>query len=126
MAPNHEMIERIRAALLEGCKAPSGTSTPEITSAHGFDDEMVASVAWRAEKKGLVHRAKISHRVVRWFDTAERAAAYVTSSRRKPVIGPRTKAPWGHDAPMVIPPGVKVQRIPTPPAALWTNTHARW
>ena len=123
----------IRAALLEGAKRPEGVSCEEVSIATGEPFSRVSHTAMNLSYRNKdFFRAKISHKVVRWFDTPERALAYQAAHQKvRRIRTPeqefsRYRAQWSPDTPVVTPPGVEVQRIPTPPQPLWTNTHPRW
>ena len=80
-----------------------------------FSAKTVASRVLHLIHHGLLFRGKISHKKVRYFRTAEAAAAFVYSSDA--VAAPVTlRLTQRADAEVIIPPSVKVQRIPHAPS----------
>lgn len=96
------------AAILAASKGPNGC---DATKVPGLDHEYVKLRITKLCQLGQLHRAKLSHKVVRYFDTAERAAAYMVKN------GPeasrlRTKAEYERTArfkklQMITPDGIK-------------------
>lgn len=69
----------LTAAILEAVKRDQGLKTDEL---HGFDALKVSQRAcYMTDKLGSVFRAKLSHRIVRFFDTQERADAWVRNHK---------------------------------------------
>ena len=123
----------IRKALIEGSKRPEGVSCDEVALALGEPTARVSHTAMNLSyRNDSFFRAKVSHKVVRWFDTKERALEYQSKHQKiRRIRTPeqefsRRHAQWSPDAQPVIPAGIEIQRIPTPPQPLWTNTHPRW
>jgi hypothetical protein len=65
------------AAILAASKGPNGC---DATKVPGLDHEYVKLRITKLCQLGQLHRAKLSHKVVRYFDTAERAAAYMVKN----------------------------------------------
>lgn len=65
------------AAILAAAKGPNGC---DATKVRGLEDEahLVKLRITKMCAKGQLHRAKLSHKVVRYFDTPERAAEYIS------------------------------------------------
>ena len=114
--------------LLVLAKASVGFSTSEVS---GFTSKQVGPVAEALVVAGALHRAKVSHKVVRYFATAAQASAFVSGQTKKAAkttasVSPRTKATWAKDAPMNITADTKITVAPAPPTGIFrTNTHSR-
>ena len=93
-----------------------GFACQELTLAdRNFSAKVVGNRLVKLAHDGLLHRGKLSHRVVRFFRTAEAAAAWVYSNRAHAAPVTVKRLPTDPDAPIIIPPHVKVQRIPHAP-----------
>ncbi len=66
---------------------------------------------------GLLHRARINAKRVHYFTSAQRAGEWLLSGGGSATAAPVTvkRAPFKPDTPVIIPPHVKVQRIPHAP-----------
>jgi hypothetical protein len=119
--PKETLTQRVQDAL----KRPNGVGRSDD---FGARQNSVGSAIARLKLQGKAHIAKVGHKTVRWFDTPERAAAYVFNTPKPPkwgvTISGRPK--FDPDAPMVITPKTKYTVAPPPPRALYSNTHARW
>lgn len=118
-----------RALLLEMAQRPGGFGTAELTE---FDATRVGAVASAMVVKGLLYRAKMGHKSVRFFSTMEAAVEWEKGHMRrsKHTLAHRpTKAPWPKDAPATYPtnpdgsPAYKVTTAPPPVRSLRTNTY---
>jgi hypothetical protein len=65
------------AAILAASKGPNGC---DATKVPGLDHEYVKMRITKLCADGKLHRAKLGHKTVRYFDTAERAAAYMVKN----------------------------------------------
>jgi hypothetical protein len=128
----------LRAALCDMARRPAGFASSEIV--HGFTKDQVQQTASRMADAGVLHRAKLSYRSVRYFDTAERAkdceerASRYADAKAAPAVTVHRapgRAPWDQDAPIHFPtnadgsPAYRITRGPSPPERVFrTNTHA--
>lgn len=114
--------------LLRLAAAHGGFATSEVD---GHTSKQVGPVAEALVRAGKLHRAKISHRVIRYFASEAQASAFTSTSAAKPAkpavsVSPRTKATWAKDAPMNITADTKITVAPPPPVGIYkTNTHSR-
>lgn len=123
----------LRAHVMSLAARPGGVRVDEV---HGFDQRLVINSLARLAAAGKLHRAKLSHRHVRFFADAEARDAFVIRQRPAhfevqridPVTGrsggaarlppsraPALRAPWPADAPVVTPPGLQIQYGPSHP-----------
>ncbi len=121
-----------REICLESARRPGGVRAadlpmPRTTAASNFRKLMDA---------GLVFRAGV-HYEIRYFTSKERAQAFGVSvitamadlkCRRVRMTQKNrgTRAGWGPDDPARITSKTKVTIVPTPPQALYSNTHSRF
>ncbi len=113
------------AMVIEAAKRPGGMRLSDIDAHPGT----VGSAITRAINKGLVFRATISHRVVRYYGTKAEADHCVATTAKPKASG------WGvviharprfdHDAPMVITPNTKFTYAPIPVQPTHTNTYGQ-
>ena len=107
----------------------------------GYKFSQISSEAQRMRLAGRLFIGKTCNKNAKFFDSKAKADAYVAKLREpkpKKVSIPKARAHiriakpkyhragWLPSDPMIIPKGLKIQRAPTPPRALWTNTHSRW
>lgn len=128
-APNLRMLVKRLASRADGVCAA------EVT---GFRATQIRAAIWHLKQAGVLHAATLSHRVVRYFDDAARAAKYERLHRRAPAtptttLGKRNnpahkalRAWWPADAPMVITAETKITVAKMPELPLRTNTHSGW
>lgn len=112
---------------------PSGVCSAEVT---GFSATQVRAAIWHLMQAGALHRAKLAHKVVRYFTDAQLAAQYERLHRRAPAtpvtsMGQRNnpthkslRAWWPADAPMVITEHTKITVAKPLPQPIRTNTHS--
>lgn len=118
----------LQDALLGLAARSVGFSTSEVS---GFTPKQIGPAAESLVKAGRLFRAKLSHKVVRYFSTETMASAYLSGHLRPPValsvtLPRKSKAPWPKDAPMHITPETKFTIAPPPPSGYYkTNTHSR-
>ena len=67
-------MTNITTAIVQASQQPNGLDTTKLT---GYTARDAGYQVQKMCKEGQLHKAKLSHRVVRYFDTAERAAAYI-------------------------------------------------
>ena len=114
---------------------PDGVCVAEVT---GFSATQIRAAIWHLTQAGALHRARLAHKVVRYFTDAQRAAEYERLHRRAPAspattMGQRNnpthksmRAWWPEDAPMVITEKTKITRAKPLPQPTRTNTHTGW
>ena len=107
---------------------PIGMRADEIED---FNRSRVENQMARFARKGLLHRAKITHRNTRFFTSVKTRDAFVVSieAQRKEVERkytgervslakvkePQASAPWAADAPVIVPAGLRIQYGPSHP-----------
>ena len=95
-------------AIEAASKQPNGMDT---TKMKGFTVLEIAHMAQKLCAAGTLHRAKLSHKVVRYFDTPERAAAYLQKHGAysiKPKTPGRNASAFKAGEVAIVPDGVKV------------------
>jgi len=100
-------------AIMTAAKSPTGLRTDSLP---GWSSHRVGDMAGKLVRQGKLFKAKISHKVVRYFDT-EAAALALTSTKAAPVSIRKRLAPYSAWD------GIKceisedmIQRLPSPPA----------
>ena len=125
-----EQTEAIRAAVVSMGARAEGFRCREVENL-GFTQSAVTCVIARYLKSGLLHRARISHRVIVYFTDARAAMQREAEVMTTPPAAPKSKrgAPWPKDAQPHFPrnkdgsPAWKTTIAPTPVQAIRTNTH---
>jgi hypothetical protein len=107
----------------------------------GYRFSQIFATAQKLRVQGKLFIGKTCNKNAKFFDSKAKADAYVAKLREpkpKKVSIPKTRAHiriakptklragWLPSDPMIIPKGLKIQRAPTPPRALYSNTHSRW
>lgn len=111
-----------------------GVCVAEVT---GFRATQIRAAIWHLMQDGALHPARLSHKVVRYFADAKRAAEYERLYRRSMATPTTTRgraetthksqrAWWPADAPMVITAKTKITVVNALPQPLRTNTHSGW
>lgn len=67
----------ITAAIMRAAQEPNGADASKLSKATGLTIQQMGHVLQKLCATKDLFRAKLSHRVVRYFDTEERAAAYI-------------------------------------------------
>lgn len=67
-------MTNITTAIIQASQQPNGLDTTKLT---GYTARDAGYQVQKMCKEGQLHKAKLSHRTVRYFDSAERAAAYI-------------------------------------------------
>lgn len=111
------------AAILAAARGPNGC---DATKVPGLDHEYVKMRITKLCQLGLLHRAKLGHKTVRYFDTAERASAYLLKngpdSGKARFSQERKQAEAFKKLRTVEPVGVKKEvRENYPPHRYWTD-----
>lgn len=103
----------LTAAILAAAKSPAGLRTSAIP---GYSSHQVADLAGKMVRAGQLFRAKISHKVVRYFDSEAAAKALTTT---KPSVSIRKRlsphSAWDDVAPAKLPEDIRVIECPSPP-----------
>lgn len=108
-------------AILRLAEGPDGyRSGKPITLASGTvcSTTLIASrISQLVNHDGILHRARITAKRVHYFTSAQRAGEWLLNGGSKANDAPVTvkRAPFKPDTPVIIPPHVKVQRIPRAP-----------
>lgn len=109
--------ERVRLAL----RGPQGVGRRDFADiAHNS----IGSALTRLQAKGEAFPAKVGHKTVRWFETKERADAYVAITPKPPKWGVtiHRRPKFDPDAPMVTTDKTIYTFAPKPVRCLRTNT----
>jgi hypothetical protein len=89
----------ITALLRELCKRPQGVTTDDPAFG-GVAFETIGNAITKLVRRGEIFRAKVSHKNVRYFNTADRAKAFLerASAAKQIIINPaRSRMPPGWD-----------------------------
>ena len=111
----------VRKQIREGVKRPNGLAVSDIFGYQGT----VGSAFSQLAKDGVIFVAKTG-KTVRYFDTPERAAAYLASIPKPKKIEKGARAGWGPNDPAHITSETRVTIAPTPPPPTRTNTFSVW
>lgn len=130
-------VSTLRMHCLRLAGREHGLATSEVT---GYSATQVRAAVWHLKNDGVLFAARLSHKVVRYFDSQKKAHAYERhhgtgsgaasqADGRKLSMAPKAsqRAWWPADAPAVITSKTKITIAPPPPD--WTtrsNTHSRW
>lgn len=99
--------------ILEGAKRERGFTCQPLG---GLSGKRVYRRCDLLAKAGKLHKAKISHHVVRWYDTAERAQAAMdkvhTEHARRVAYASAAKPRMQDQGPAIVPAGVKAVVCP--------------
>lgn len=114
--------------LLAISNTAAGFSASDVT---GFSPELVRRTAESMVRQGLIVRATVSPRRVRYFANPTLASAYAAGQSRptqsQVSIGMRTKAPWRADEPALITPSTRIVIAPPLPRNVYrTNTYSQF
>jgi hypothetical protein len=120
----HETSPGIRAILRELAKHPGGVHSSNAALSE-WSVAQICVQGRRLVSLGQLFSTKVTHRHVRYFDTAANRDRFVQQlvERNRRAPGVRAKdsvtlggsAPWPADAPAVRPPGLKVIDCPSHP-----------
>lgn len=103
----------LTAAIMAAAKSPTGLRTDSL---QGYSTHQVSKAACKLCDEGKLHRAKISHKVVRYFDTEAAAKALTTVT---PTVSIRKRlvphSAWSDLAPAIIPKDLPIIECPSPP-----------
>ena len=125
-------LSKLRATLRTLAAGASGFSTAEVS---GYAPRMLWNTLDRMCAAGELHKAQISHKVVRYFSNKAHADKYEKTHAKsvaKSYASPRAHATWPRDAEPHFPtrrdgsPAYKVTIAPPSPQPLYTNTYARY
>ena len=105
--------------------ASKGINGMDASKVQGFSTIEIGRQTQKMCAAGRLHRAKLSHRVVRYFDTAERAATYLKKHSAysiKPKTPGRNASAFAADAVAIEPENVKrTVREGYPPHRYWVD-----
>jgi hypothetical protein len=125
---NSALHTALHQILDQEARKDAGFSASDIT---GYAPEHVRRAAQAMVAAGLLYRATVSPRRVRYFATAEMADQFKqrpTPTRpQQPVAGTRAKARWTADEPGIITAATRITKAPPLPNNVFrTNTYAQF
>lgn len=137
MNPGNALHDRLKAVLLELSKRPNGFGNHDVS---GYTVAYVGQTATVMARRGLLFKGRTSYHNVRFFDTAEAAAAWERSENRAASdVGHSARASvthaptgrakhqrawWPADAEPVFTPATIYTYGASPGQAYRTNTHS--
>jgi len=126
MKKDQQAHSRLSKTLQTLAKGASGFSAADVS---GYSPGMLWNTLNAMCEAGELHKAKVSHKCVRYFGNKGLADKFMQSQRQstaKAHASPRARASWPADAVPIITSDTRVTIAPTPPRALYSNTHARY
>lgn len=126
----HQSTEALREAIRELAARPDGFRCRDVMKL-GYAQRAVDNAVSRGLISGLLHKVKVSHRMVFYFADAKEAMKRQAEAMTVKVAPPKTKstAHWPKDAQPYFPtnpdgtPAYRITIAPKPVHALRTNTY---
>jgi hypothetical protein len=121
-------LGRNQLAILCLAARPEGVSAPEM----GMRTNAAGQACKALRERGLLFRAALGVKTVRWFTTERAAERYLAANlaahqakQRRPTLSIKSRPGWERDAPPIFTPATKYTFAPPPPAMVFrTNTHS--